>query len=336
MAIFFIASGYCYSAAKSDSVKSLWAFVKRKSVTLWFPYVLWGTVNVLLFNFFLKINIYTGAPEFLNYANTPYDILIAPTDLHNILKNIVGFCLLRGTLPPMASAMWFLAVLMEVSIGYAIVDFLLKKLFGPEHVLFGQTIISLVLLAVGFLGCMLMRSFRGFAQPASDYILFHGGYLIKLYAKDGKPPKDMRWPFRLLLLACSWALLFGLMHVGELSLATNDYPNPAFFLAASFGGWVFCYELCWFLSKVSVLQKLLCLAGQNTLYVVALNFLVFKLINLLGVLAKGLPLCVVAGFPVYFMGGAWWVAYMAVGLVIPISLSLLWKKLKRSVAMRGQ
>ena len=65
MAIFFIASGYCYKESYSYNLKSVSCCIKRKIVTLWFPYVLWNVIYSLLHNFFISINVYTDNPLLL-------------------------------------------------------------------------------------------------------------------------------------------------------------------------------------------------------------------------------------------------------------------------------
>lgn len=44
MAIFFMASGYCFNASNSETMQDVLSFVKRKFKGLWFPYVLWTAV----------------------------------------------------------------------------------------------------------------------------------------------------------------------------------------------------------------------------------------------------------------------------------------------------
>ena len=41
MAVFFMASGYCYKESNSEDSDHFLRFVVRKLKTLWFPYVLW-------------------------------------------------------------------------------------------------------------------------------------------------------------------------------------------------------------------------------------------------------------------------------------------------------
>lgn len=62
MAIFFMASGYCFNASNSETMQDVLSFVKRKFKGLWFPYVLWMVVFSLLHNVFIKTGIYFPDP----------------------------------------------------------------------------------------------------------------------------------------------------------------------------------------------------------------------------------------------------------------------------------
>lgn len=44
MAIFFIASGFCFKSQSSDNIGTTIKFVKSRFVKLWLPYVVWTAV----------------------------------------------------------------------------------------------------------------------------------------------------------------------------------------------------------------------------------------------------------------------------------------------------
>jgi len=69
MAIFFIASGYCYKVYYSDSLENTLIFMKKRFISLWIPYVFWGILYTVLNNWFIHLNIYTDNPLILNYTN---------------------------------------------------------------------------------------------------------------------------------------------------------------------------------------------------------------------------------------------------------------------------
>ena len=78
--------------------------------------------------------------------------------------------------------------------------------------------------------------------------------------------------------------------------------------------------------KIEYVKRIFVCIGQNTLAVVILHFLCFKLVSYIGVLINKQQLFLVAAFPVLYCGGVWWIAYLLSGLVIPVFLSIVWKK----------
>jgi fucose 4-O-acetylase-like acetyltransferase len=113
-----------------------------------------------------------------------------------------------------------------------------------------------------------------------------------------------------------------------IDLVQNSYENPLFFLIVSFVGWQFLYEMAYFIKKQKKISNIIACAGQNTMAVIVLHFLCFKVVSCMGVLINGEPLFLIAAFPILYCQKNWWLLYSAVGLVIPIYLSLIWKKLK--------
>ena len=66
------------------------------------------------------------------------------------------------------------------------------------------------------------------------------------------------------------------------------------------------------------LAAVLAALGRATMPVVILHFLAFKLVTALGLLALGGEGYLLAAFPTLYSGGAWWLAYTAAGLALPL------------------
>ena len=96
MAIFFIASGYCYNTKNTDSIDDVLKYIKKKFVSLWFPYVLWTAIYSLLHNFFITINVYTDNPLLLSYVEGQYVAITEPWTFTDVIKNIVKALFLQG------------------------------------------------------------------------------------------------------------------------------------------------------------------------------------------------------------------------------------------------
>ena len=76
--------------------------------------------------------------------------------------------------------------------------------------------------------------------------------------------------------------------------------------------------------------------GKNTLSVLILHFLAFKLVGLIVVAYYELPAFCLASFPsLYGERGLWWVAYIIVGVGVPVILSVLYHKILVYVLPNG-
>ena len=62
--------------------------------------------------------------------------------------------------------------------------------------------------------------------------------------------------------------------------------------------------------------------GKNTMAILTWHFLSFKLVTLLRINVEGLPLEKLTSFPV-IKGGLWWIAYLIVGIAVPLGISKL-------------
>ena len=102
-------------------------------------------------------------------------------------------------------------------------------------------------------------------------------------------------------------------------------------LAASLAGWMLVYEGAHLLARVPAVSGAFSALGRATMPIVILHFLAFKPVTWLGLLATGGESYLLAAFPIYFTSGAWWVAYTAAGLALPLLAYAVWVRLKKAV-----
>ena len=128
-----------------------------------------------------------------------------------------------------------------------------------------------------------------------------------------------------------FVVLLVLGQFGSVGLAGNSYPGPLYLLAASLAGWMLVYEGAHLLARVPAVSGAFSALGRATMPIVILHFLAFKPVTWLGLLATGGESYLLAAFPIYFTGGAWWVAYTAAGLALPLLAYAVWVRLKKAV-----
>lgn len=306
MAIFFMASGYCFNASNSETMQDVLSFVKRKFKGLWFPYVLWTAVFSLLHNVFIKAGI---------YSPTPWSI-------SEIGKNIIKSFFLHGH-TQLGSALWFISALMQIAVLYCCIDYVIKKVTVSKKANFLlQGAVSIVFLAVGY-RCALTDSIWGVNRVLSYYCLFYLGAVVRELQKTVRTEKYHYWK-----MVVAFLILVLCNQIGSIALDENRYENPVFLLVVSICGWVLLYEVAQELKKKKLLADAIVCCGQNSMAIVVLHFLCFKIISLVGVVVYNQPREGIAAFPVLYEQGAWWIAYMFAGIIAPVFLSVMWKKLK--------
>lgn len=322
MAIFFIASGFLFKSSYSDSFNSLKRFTFNKIKHLWVPYVIWGSMFVLLHNFFIRINVYTSNEDIIKFSNNKYSGI---TNFYNIF-DIIAY--IRKTLifncqEQLAGAFWFFSALFFISVLYSFIDFTIK-LFSKKYYMIVQGVISLIFLSIGFMLSLKNVSFNIFAVVLSSYFLFYSGQVLKNY---NKYLIQNKLKGHIVVFIVSFSLLLVLNHYGDIELGKNQYINPLFLLASSYSGFLLLYSFSFFIKKVHIIKKLLVILSKNSRIIVVLHFLSMKIVSAIVVQCYRLPVFCIALFPnCYGDRGLWWVLYTIAGVSIPVVLSVLFKK----------
>lgn len=322
MALFFMLSGWLFSLRGG-----LVHFAKRKVVTLWLPFVLANTAFTVLNNLFLRLNILTGDERILAL---PGNIVTTPTTLKDVIGRTAHWCVFDGG-TQLGGALWFIQALFQISILYAVVEFLLQKLLRGGDTLIAQGLVSGVLLWVGWRCGLAGWNVWGLGIAASCYSLFYLGTVLRCTTRS-----DVKPLHRAGLAAAAFVLLAVLGQFGSVGLAGNGYPGPIFLLAASLAGWVLVRQAACLAAVWPKFSAVLAYLGRATMPIVILHFLSFKLVTWLGLLATGGEPYLLAAFPTYFTGGLWWLAYTVVGLALPLAGDWVYKKVREAFPLGGR
>lgn len=329
MSIFFIASGYCYKVKDNQKIIDVLKHIGKKIIRLWLPYAGWSILFTLLHNFFLKINVYTSDPTIYQYVQGPFIVTMGKLNFAMMKYTIIRACLLHaGT--QLTGAFWFLATLFEIEVTYFVIDYIIRKIFRNKilPVILIQGIISALFLCVGYM-CARKNIYAYQLDFAlSYYCLFYLGYVIKTYAVFSREQK--RSTRAIIGIVALGVLVVGYLIGIRINLGSRVYVNPGVLLVMSAAGWTMLYEFAWFIKDFAA-NKVLVIIAQHSLAIVAFHFLSFKIVSLIGVLIKHQPKCLIAAFPVLYKGGLWWVAYLVVGITIPVLLGMGYNRVKKAI-----
>ncbi|MEE8807931.1 MAG: acyltransferase family protein [Lactimicrobium sp.] len=327
MALFFIASGYCFNMKRAEDLHSVILYSLKKIKSMWGGYyVLWMTIFTLLHNLFLQLNFYTDNVKILDLTNGE-NIVTNYWCLQDIARSIVKALLFHGDVQLLA-AFWFLPILMTISILYCIVEYALERLFRLGATTVIQTIISICFLGLGYYMHLRGVKLYGIDRVLSYYVLYHGGLTLKKFHVSEKERTDA---IHICILAALLIVLLFANSLGSIDLNVNSYTNPVYLLIVSFAGWQFIYEISILIRKNRKAARIFIYIGQHTFIIFALHFLCFKIVNYLGVVFSGKPHYMVAAFPVLYRGSLWWICYMAVGIMVPLLFDKIWQTGKSAI-----
>lgn len=317
MAIFFIASGYCWNKENSGSIEKCKKYIFRKIKTLYVPYVICNITFLMLNNLFIKIGIYTANPDFLTATakmNGEYSWDIGSyMSGKDLIWTGIKVLLFRGG-TQLGGATWFLRTLFVVTVGHCIYEFLIIKansririfligimclLCSTAYELYRRDIIN------GLYTDMIINF-------ALAYIVYVLGMLFRYLEKKG-------------LIANVWTAIAGggilllCNQFGHISMSSVDVTNSIYFVVVSLCGW--CLTL-WVSKSIenSWLGVPLSYLGKHTMPIITLHFLCFKLVTYLYLLCSHKPILLLAYFPALRTEKWLWVFYTLAGIMIPVGI----------------
>ncbi len=305
--IFFILAGYFFKEEYVKDKVSLKKFIMLKIKRLYVPFVIGNIICVLLNNFFIRCNLYDNINH--NYFT-----------FENIIVNIIKIILFRAN-TEMLGATWFLPILFFISIIYAIIEFSIRnyKKKTREYI---QIILSIIFLGIGY-GLIQKNINLSGIQIFTCYIFFDFGRNFSKYKiKSNNVVNFVKFIIVFIVLLI-------LNKCGDIELAKNEYTNILYYITVSVAGWYFVYELAYFISKNNKITKILQYIGQNTMPILILHFIAFKIINIIIVLILNQDKTLIAKFPVAFKNNYIWIVYTISGIIIPLFFNELNKYLRR-------
>lgn len=329
MAIFFIASGWLINLKYSADIPSILVYIKKKIRGLWVPYVGFNVAYLVLNDSFIKLNILTNDPEFIEAKGIDgrYLHLTQPMGVIKTGKEIIKVFLFQGG-TDMGGALWFFNTLFFVLILYMILQFVLCRIMKDSHIELAQLIVAILFLVAGY--CCQRRgiSAHGLSRVLSYYCFIYLGHVFHKYNVINTKIK----PF--ILFTASLLVLLLMYHHGSINLAANDYPNPVFLIVASVAGWTMLYSLGILLQKTKIFTSVLQYISIHSVPIVGMHFLCFKIVSSIAVLALGMKMYMIAAFPVLELPGAWWLLYTVVGISIPLLADRVWIMVRRRILAR--
>lgn len=135
---------------KLTDFKSVYRYGVRKIKSLWLPYFLYMAIFSVLHNTFIDLNVYTDNPLYLEEYTGRYAVLTNYRSTGETVKAVIDSGLFQGN-AQIGGALWFFYALFLLSIGYAVIEFILRKIIkNYKWIRVSQGIVSILFLFVGY------------------------------------------------------------------------------------------------------------------------------------------------------------------------------------------
>lgn len=310
MPLFIFISGYLFKDRALESFDDLKSFLKRRVWPIYKYYLTYEILFYVLTNLFFKIGFYSSS---VMYG----DKIIHPiASIPEFLIGIVKIVVLMGR-EPFCAAFWFFIALIFVTIGYSLIVYVSARLKNKK-------LVSAGVLICFALGCLMRYTVNiPRISPALTLILFY--YLGNLtYVHRDKLQFNKGYLALLSLIG-----LFVLYNFGTLSMNRNVFPNPIFLILSSAFGIYFSFYISKIIdSKTDMLTRVLAYIGQNTLPIIAFHIFCFKIVMLVQLYFGVITFDQLAILNGVNNNNLWYVAYVVVGVGVPLLINEAIQKTK--------
>ena len=304
---FFFMSGYCF---KDKYLDDALAFIKKRFMGIYWPYLKWSLLFLLLHNVFYHLHIYSDEYGYEGKTSVLY------TSSDFVRKAIAIATKMQGH-EQLLGAYWFMKLLFVGSfIFYIALKVLKSKAWG-----------ALLLLALSVLLSTLDWKLYYFNIGTREFyaaFFIYVGYLYKKHQLD-LHQRPWIWCLGVIMLVVGTQLWFTTMH-------DYDYwkilPHAFTVISATLTLLCFSQYLARKVENKSV--KCMVFIGDHTMEVLTWHFLSMKLVSLMLIAIYHLPIKRLSEFPVIeeYARQGWWIAYFIVGIGIPVVWTYYYHLLK--------
>lgn len=292
MPFFFLISGYLYNNRSGSG-----EFIRKRFQSLYVPFVFW--------------NILSHTTKSLLHHIRLRSILIYDKNILLTLERDGQFF----------GASWFLAALFLVECVYKLLDHFMKEMKYRDLVLL---LLFSLLSAAGFL-----HTFKYmFSRTLILSMFYAAGVSVRRH-------QDLLSKYDHWITAAAAGLLFLVIgRSGSANMGANQYSSPVLFVIGSFAASYALMYLCrkadtFLAGPLPKLKEMIIYLGRNSKDILIWQFIAFRIVILIQMILNHETISMknlLSYYPLYSAGNGWWIAYLAVGLMVPLAFCSVLRK----------
>lgn len=315
LALFFLIAGYLYNEKKYGNNPFL--DLGHKAERMWLKYVVYLGILTVFHNDLMDFGVY----DVIDYYS--YAMMVDSVFSSFIFINKAG---------RMAGALWFVSTLI-VSVGFfSGAIWISKRLciaLGNFVKVKEQFVLPVVIIAAGALGVLvcvngIQTTYHMEVALAVLPIMFMG-YLLRVK----KVNVDKYLNIFVVALACG-ILQYIKSNYGYIDLSASRVFSFTWLYLGSFAGIYICFYLAKIAIKWKYSTKILAIVGKYSFEIMALQFTVFKIFDVLYGKINGIPFSQYSRFPFAFddLFGV----YIILGVGIPVLIGFICEQVKMRIS----
>lgn len=303
MPLFIFLSGYVFN--DSYNIKELSI---KKIKNLYFQFLKYEFIFLILHNLLFSIHIYEESYSLLGFMKAILHIL------------------LFDNIDLMLAPIWFLTAIFLITILFKLIlnikeKFKLKNWF-PIIICIISMIIGICFTKIG-LNLPFSFNFKECINVVLTLVIF---FAIGYYTKKSKKINFSNF----LLIIINIAILTLALNLNyKVDSRINYYSHNYLIIPVALAGIYITMFISKILEKIPKVNNIMMYIGRNTIPILTLHIIVFKLIGAIQVYCFGYyPINMLTGWNIFFYNSKWQYAAVILGILIPLGVSWLWKMIK--------
>ena len=315
MAVFFMASGYFWNEKHIVTFKSLVKYVIAKIKALYFPYLICNIILLIIEKIFL-------------YGDERMSPILFAKE---VIVSFVKTSLFVGSVE-LGGPTWFFGCLLLVTVGYAMLFFVVNKitiLHKNKMIVHIAFWVACILISWGIDSGVVDFGIEFLNRLFPAYCVYELGMFIrkieeeKIYSNLLNIELSNK-TYNIVYFISSATGLLILNCLGSISIATCKIVNPIFFALTSCLGWIMLSSLS--ASLPQILKELMIYLGKNTKVIVCWHLLSFKIVTYIYILCNNSSIERMREFPTLKEPSGLWPVYSFVGITFPLVMHSILKK----------